>query len=177
MFEDFNYKVTNIVVFDNLFFKVLSADFFDSGCLSQLFSLVKHLQVVIQELVDEFLQVFLNLVEHDQFSGLIDVGSFFEWSTAFDWNQLIFIAWTSQRYATLWIDDGHEGYDFRKLVQVEVFLRLLLVVAVVDIKNFLILLKHSRELVDVATHVKLGTIHEDYRLLVLVVAFTFKYPT
>jgi hypothetical protein len=62
-------------------------------------------------------------------------------------------------------------------VQVEVFLRLLLVVAVVDIKNFLILLKHSRELVDVATHVKLGTIHEDYRLLILVVAFTFKYPT
>jgi hypothetical protein len=95
VFEDFDHKVAHVVVLNHLLFKVLSTNFFHSGSLPQLFSLVKHLEVVIQKLIDKFLQVFLNLVKHDQFSGLVDVGALFEWPTAFDWNQFVLNAWTS----------------------------------------------------------------------------------
>ncbi len=62
-------------------------------------------------------------------------------------------------------------------MQIEVLLRLLLVVAVVDIKNLLVLFKDSRELVDVPTHVELRTIHEDNRLLVRVIALRLQHTS
>ena len=65
VFKDLDDEIAHVVVFDNFFFKILSTNFFDSSCLSQLFSLVEHLQVVIQELVNQLLQVFLNLVKHN----------------------------------------------------------------------------------------------------------------
>ena len=65
MFEDLNDEIAYVIVLYDCFLEVLSANFFDSSCLSQLFSLVKHLQIVVQELVDELLQVLLNLVEHN----------------------------------------------------------------------------------------------------------------
>lgn len=65
MFKDLDDEIVHVVVFDHFFFKIFSANFFDSSCLSQLFSLVEHLQVIIQELVNQLLQVLLNLVEHN----------------------------------------------------------------------------------------------------------------
>ena len=62
-------------------------------------------------------------------------------------------------------------------MQVEVLFCLLLVVAVVDIKNLLVLFKDSRELVDVPTHIKLRTIHKDNRLLVRIIALRLQHTS
>ena len=47
VFENLNDEASDFAIFDYFLFEVLSADFFNSRCLSYLLSLIEHLQLVV----------------------------------------------------------------------------------------------------------------------------------
>lgn len=53
-------------------------------------------------------------------------------------------------------------------MQIEIFFRLLLVIAIIHIEDLLVLFQNGSKFVDVATHVELRAVNKDYGLLILI---------
>jgi hypothetical protein len=166
MLEDFYYKMLYVFVFNNLFFEIQSTYFLHSGRLMVFLCLVEHLRLVVQKLVDQFLEILLNVVKHNQLSCLENIRTLFYWSDCLDRNELLWVSLRFKSLSPIWVDYCDEGNHVWKFVEVEVFLCNLLVVTVVYIKHFLVLFDNSCKLIYISAHVQFGTIHKYYWFLV-----------
>ena len=166
MLEDFHNKMLYVFVFYNLFFKIQRTHFLYSCRLMIFLCLVKHLGLIVQELVNQLLEILLNIVKHDQFSCLVNIRTLFDRSDCLHWNEFLWVSLRFQSNSLVWINYCDKGNHIWKFMEVEVLLSNLLIVTVVDIKHFLVLFDNSCKLVYISAHVQLWTIHKYHRFLV-----------
>ena len=68
MFKYLNNALLHFRVLNDFFFKILSTNLLYFSVLLHLFGLVKMIAFIIQEIVNKLLQIFLNVIEENQFS-------------------------------------------------------------------------------------------------------------
>lgn len=75
MLKNFNdtSRLSNLGVLDDLLFKVGGANFFHVSGLFYFLTLIEVLKFAIEELFDQLVQVFANLVEEHNFSVLMNI--------------------------------------------------------------------------------------------------------